>query len=126
MNALGRVARAAAPALALAGTRTKNEALLAAAASIRQQSEKILVANARDMNAAREAGLSSAMLDRLLLDAKRIEAMARGVEEVVALADPIGTVIAEWERPNGLLISRVRVPLGVIGIIYESRPNVTA
>jgi glutamate-5-semialdehyde dehydrogenase len=126
MNGLGRAARAAASALAQASTATKNQALSAAAASIRQQSETILAANAKDVTAAREAGLSSAMLDRLLLDAKRIEAMARGVEEVGALADPIGTVIAEWKRPNGLHISRVRVPLGVIGIIYESRPNVTA
>src|SRR5258708_15608045 len=78
------------------------------------------------MNAARERGLSGALLDRLLLDAKRVEAMAKGIEAIVQLHDPIGAVIAEWTRPNGMIIQRVRVPLGVIGIIYESRPNVTA
>ena len=94
MNALGSSARAAATALALAGTATKNKALAAAAASIRQQSDRILAANAKDVGAARESGLSSAMLDRLSLDPRRIEGMARGVEEVAALADPVNTVIA--------------------------------
>ena len=78
------------------------------------------------MEAARARNLSGALLDRLQLNASRVEAMARGIEDIVALADPVGTVIAEWTRPNGLMIQRVRVPLGVIGIIYESRPNVTA
>jgi glutamate-5-semialdehyde dehydrogenase len=86
---------------------------------------EILAANAHDMKAGEAAGLSGAMLDRLKLDTARIEAMARGVEQIASLPDPVGTVIAEWERPNGLRIQRVRVPLGVIGIIYESRPNVT-
>ena len=126
MNALGGAARGASPQLAQASTAAKNKALSAAAEQIRKRSETILAANAKDVSAAREAGLSAAMLDRLLLDAKRVESMARGVEEIASLADPVGTVITEWERPNGLRISRVRVPLGVIGIIYESRPNVTA
>jgi glutamate-5-semialdehyde dehydrogenase len=126
MERLGRNAVAAASALALAATAAKNAALSAAAASIRAGSARLLDANARDMSAARAASVSGALLDRLALDAKRIEAMARGIEEIVSLPDPIGTVAAEWRRPNGLLIQRVRVPLGVIGIIYESRPNVTA
>ena len=126
MERLGRNAVAAASVLALAGTATKNAALAAAAAAIRCGSAGILEANARDMSAARAANLTAALLDRLALDEKRIEAMARGIEDVVALPDPIGTTAAEWQRPNGLRIQRVRVPLGVIGIIYESRPNVTA
>jgi glutamate-5-semialdehyde dehydrogenase len=126
MERLGRNAVAAASALALAATAAKNAALSAAAAAIRAGSARLLEANARDMSAARAAGVSGALLDRLALDAKRIESMARGIEDVVSLPDPIGTVAAEWRRPNGLLIQRVRVPLGVIGIIYESRPNVTA
>jgi glutamate-5-semialdehyde dehydrogenase len=126
MERLGRNAVAAASVLALAGTAAKNAALSAAAAAIRAGSDRILEANARDMAAARAADLSGALLDRLALDEKRVEAMARGIEQVLALADPIGTIVAEWHRPNGLRIQRVRVPLGVIGIIYESRPNVTA
>ncbi|MFO7276256.1 MAG: glutamate-5-semialdehyde dehydrogenase [Pseudomonadota bacterium] len=126
MESLGKAAVDAAAVLALATTEQKNAALRAAADAIRARREEILAANAEDMEAARAKGLSSAMLDRLLLDDKRIEAMARGIEDIIALPDPIGTVIAEWERPNGLRIQRVRVPLGVIGIIYESRPNVTA
>jgi glutamate-5-semialdehyde dehydrogenase len=125
MQGLGRGAVAAAETLALAGTATKNRALAAAAGALRARGTELLAANARDMDAARAKGLSGAMLDRLALDANRIEAMARGVEEIAALADPVGTSIAQWTRPNGLEISRVRVPLGVIGIIYESRPNVT-
>ncbi|HVY82283.1 MAG TPA: glutamate-5-semialdehyde dehydrogenase, partial [Steroidobacteraceae bacterium] len=112
--------------LALAPTKQKNDALSAAARAIRERADDILNANAQDMAAARERSLSSAMLDRLLLDAKRVEGIARAIEEVIALPDPIGSVAAEWVRPNGLRIQRVRVPLGVIGIIYESRPNVTA
>jgi glutamate-5-semialdehyde dehydrogenase len=126
MDALGRAAVAAARELALASTECKNTALRAMAASLRAQREALLTANKVDMQHAIEQGLSGAMLDRLLLDDKRIDAMARGIEEIVALPDPIGSVIADWTRPNGLRIQRVRVPLGVVGIIYESRPNVTA
>jgi glutamate-5-semialdehyde dehydrogenase len=125
MDQLGREAAAAAGVLALAGTDVKNLALARIAAALRANARKLLAANAKDMDAARLKGLSGAMLDRLALDEKRIEAMARGVEDIAALADPVGTTITEWTRPNGLNIARVRVPLGVIGIIYESRPNVT-
>ena len=126
MDQLGRQARQAARELARVAPEQKTRALLAAAAAIRASRDEILAANARDMEAARARQLSGALLDRLLLDAKRVEAMAKGIEEVAALPDPAGTVTAEWTRPNGLRIQRVRVPLGVIGIIYESRPNVTA
>ncbi len=126
MNELGRAALAAQPVLAAATTRQKNEALQQAARVIRAQAAQILEANAQDLAAARERGLSGAMLDRLALDAKRLEGIARGLDDIAALPDPVGTVIAEWTRPNGLVIQRVRVPLGVVGIIYESRPNVTA
>jgi glutamate-5-semialdehyde dehydrogenase len=125
MDALGRDAVAAAGVLALASTATKNAALTHIAAGIRANRGALLAANALDMEAARAKGVSGALLDRLALDAGRIESMARGVEEIAALADPVGTTIAQWMRPNGLDIARVRVPLGVIGIIYESRPNVT-
>ncbi|HQR24146.1 MAG TPA: glutamate-5-semialdehyde dehydrogenase, partial [Steroidobacteraceae bacterium] len=125
MDAMGRAAVDAAAVLALSSRQQKDAALLATAGSLRRRSAEILAANARDMDAARGAGLGTAALDRLKLDAARVEAMAAGVEQVAALPDPIGTVITEWERPNGLRIQRVRVPLGVIGIIYESRPNVT-
>jgi glutamate-5-semialdehyde dehydrogenase len=125
MNRLGSEAVVAAAALARATTGTKNLALEKIAVSLRANRAALLAANALDMDAARAKGLSGAMLDRLLLDEKRVEAMACGVEEIAALADPIGTTIAQWTRPNGLNIARVRVPLGVIGIIYESRPNVT-
>jgi glutamate-5-semialdehyde dehydrogenase len=125
MDALGREAVAAAGVLALASTAAKNHALTAIAAALRAHSSELLVANLRDMESARAKGLSAAMLDRLALDEKRVEAMASGVDDIAALADPIGATIAHWTRPNGLDISRVRVPLGVIGIIYESRPNVT-
>ena len=126
MERLGRNAVAAASVLAQAGTTAKNDALSAAARAIRAGVERILEANQRDMSAARAANLTGALLDRLALDGKRIESIARGIEDVRALPDPIGTTAAEWQRPNGLVIQRVRVPLGVIGIIYESRPNVTA
>jgi len=126
MRALGQRARAAARQLARADTGRKDAALRAAAAAIRAGGDAIIAANARDMAAARERQLSGAMLDRLLLDAKRVEGMAKSIDEVIALPDPVGQVMAEWTRPNGLRIQRVRVPLGVIGIIYESRPNVTA
>ena len=126
MEGLGKAAVKAAAVLALAGTAKKNAALVAAAAAIRARRADILASNERDMTAARAAKLSGALLDRLHLDEKRVESMARSIEEIVAIQDPIGTTAAEWERPNGLRIQRVRVPLGVIGIIYESRPNVTA
>ncbi len=126
MDSIGRAALEAAARLAQADTVVKNRALQTVADALRQQVAKILAANEIDMRAATERGLSGAMLDRLKLDASRVEAMARGIEDIVKLPDPIGTVIADWTRPNGMRIQRVRVPLGVIGIIYESRPNVTA
>ncbi|MGA7539564.1 MAG: glutamate-5-semialdehyde dehydrogenase [Steroidobacteraceae bacterium] len=126
MERLGRNAVDAAALLALAGTAAKNAALAAAAGAIRTRAERILEANAQDMAAARAADVSAALLERLALDERRIEAMARGIDDVMALPDPIGSTAAEWKRPNGLSIQRVRIPLGVIGIIYESRPNVTA
>jgi glutamate-5-semialdehyde dehydrogenase len=126
MEPIGRAAVEAARTLAQASSAAKNQALQAAVRALRKRAAEILVANTKDMNAARERGLSGALLDRLLLDAKRIEAMAKGLEDIIQLPDPIGAVIAEWTRPNGMIIQRVRVPLGVIGIIYESRPNVTA
>jgi glutamate-5-semialdehyde dehydrogenase len=126
MQRLGEAACAAASALAQASTARKNAALVAAAQALRAERARVLTANAEDLRAAQRRGLGAALLDRLRLDDARIEAMARGVEEIAALPDPIGTIAAEWTRPNGLTIQRVRVPLGVIGIIYESRPNVTA
>jgi len=126
MDHIGRAARAAAAQLALANPGTKTLALEAAAAAIRHRHEEIRAANAKDMAAAREKALSPALLDRLALDERRIEAMAQGLEAIARLPDPIGRTLAEWQRPNGLQIARVSVPLGVIGIIYESRPNVTA
>jgi glutamate-5-semialdehyde dehydrogenase len=126
MDELGRAAVAAARSLARAERLQKDRALLAAAAAIRDSAAGLLAANGEDLAAARASGLGAALLDRLLLDPARIEAMARGLEAVAALADPVGRVLAEWTRPNGLTIRRISVPLGVIGIIYESRPNVTA
>ncbi len=126
MARIGTAARAAALVLGVAPTAQKNLALKAAAAALRARRHKILAANERDVRDATARGLSPALLDRLRLDEKRVDAMARGLEDVERLADPIGTVLAEWTRPNGMVIQRVRVPLGVIGIIYESRPNVTA
>ncbi|MFT4591792.1 MAG: glutamate-5-semialdehyde dehydrogenase [Gammaproteobacteria bacterium] len=126
MLAMGKAARAAAAALACADTAAKNMALLTAAESIESSSAIILSANKLDMEAAVKQGLSGSMLDRLLLNEDRIKAMAGGLRAIAELDDPINDVIAEWDRPNGLRIQRVRIPLGVIGIIYESRPNVTA
>lgn len=126
MLEVGHNARNAATALATAITEKKNEALIAAAASIRANADKLLAANAKDLQAAKERGLAASAVDRLLLDASRIEGMAAGIEAIAELPDPVGEVIAQWRRPNGLEISRIRTPLGVIGIIYESRPNVTA
>ncbi len=126
MEELGRKAVSAAAVLALASTEVKNAALAAAARAVRARAGEILRANEHDLAAARAAKLSAALLDRLALNEARIESMAGGIEDVMALPDPIGAIAAEWQRPNGLRIQRVRVPLGVIGIIYESRPNVTA
>jgi glutamate-5-semialdehyde dehydrogenase len=126
MRQMGQAAVAASGALGLASTQTKNQALTAAAAAIRGRKANILAANGEDLARAREQQLTAALLDRLELNDKRVEAMAVGLEDISRLADPIGSVAAHWTRPNGLDISRVRVPLGVIGIIYESRPNVTA
>lgn len=126
MRSLGEAAVAASTPLAQADSARKNQALQAMAAAIRARAAQIIAANEEDMRAATASRLGAAMLDRLKLDAKRVESMARGIEDIMALADPIGTVAADWDRPNGLRIQRVRVPLGVIGIIYESRPNVTA
>jgi glutamate-5-semialdehyde dehydrogenase len=118
-------ARAAARTLALSSTAQKNRALGALATMLRDERGAILTANAGDLERARDLGIAGALVERLTLNDARIEAMARGVEEVAALPDPVGEVIASWRRPNGLEISQVRVPIGVIAIIYESRPNVT-
>lgn len=126
IDRMGRNARRAAVQLARVPATSKSRALMACATAIRAAGDAILKANARDMAAARANGLSPAMLDRLALDPARVEAMASGVEAVAALRDPVGMVIDKTIRPNGLALSRVRIPLGVIGIIYESRPNVTA
>jgi glutamate-5-semialdehyde dehydrogenase len=126
MHAMGERARLAAAVLREASTATKNNALLAAAKAIRGDKEKILAANDDDMRAGEAHGRSPALLDRLRLDAERIEAMARSVTEVAALPDPVGRELARWRRPNGLDIARVATPIGVLAIIYESRPNVTA
>ena len=123
---LGRRAKLAAAALRTASTDAKNKALGDAARLIRSRKAEILAANARDIAAAQAAGMSSALQDRLLLDDARIEGMAKGLDDIVALPDPVGATIEEWQRPNGLAISRVRVPIGIIGVIYEARPNVTA
>jgi len=127
MAALGRDARAAADALARAPEKAKTAALLAAAAAIRTSAAEILSANEQDVGEAKQQPeITKAFLDRLQLDEPRVEAMAASLEAIAALADPIGDVLAEWTRPNGLHIRRVRVPLGVIGVIFEARPNVTA
>jgi len=126
MTALGKASRAAATALATTSADQRNAALAAAAGALRRGSAAIIAANEKDMAAARKRGLGGAMLDRLLLDDSRVEAMAAGIETIIDLPDPVGRILEEWERPNGLRIQRVAVPLGVIGIIYESRPNVTS
>lgn len=126
MLAMGQQAREAAHQLSLASPGAKAEALHAAAKALREAKPQILAANEKDLAAARAAGRPNAFIDRLMLNAARIEAMATGVDEIAELADPVGTVLAEWVRPNGLRFQRVRVPIGVIGIIFESRPNVTA
>lgn len=121
-----RAARRAATALAQASTSVKNQALLAMAETLLADSAWILEANSEDIRRARERGLSEAMVERLTLNEKRIAAMAEGIRQVAALPDPVGEIVEGWKRPNGLEILKVRVPLGVIAIIYESRPNVTA
>ncbi len=126
MAALGAAARAAARRLALAPTAQKNAALTAAAAALRAQAGAILAANALDVADARARGTAGAFIDRLTLDPGRVEAMAKGLEDIAALPDPVGRRLATFTRPNGLVIDRVATPLGVVGVIYESRPNVTA
>ncbi|MFM2241329.1 MAG: hypothetical protein RLZ97_184 [Verrucomicrobiota bacterium] len=126
IHEMGRQARAAAYRLAQLSSAEKNSILRAMAAAIRQSAPALLEANARDLAAGSEKGLSPAMLDRLRLDEKRIEAMATGIDQVADLPDPVGQVMEKWSRPNGIDIEQIRVPIGTIGIIYESRPNVTA
>jgi glutamate-5-semialdehyde dehydrogenase len=126
MNSIGAGARRAATALCGTSNEDRNRALCAAAKAIRKRRGEISAANATDMTEGEDRGLTNAMLDRLMLDDERIEGMAAGLEAVADLADPLGRILAEWDRPNGLSIQRVAVPLGVIGIIYESRPNVTS
>jgi glutamate-5-semialdehyde dehydrogenase len=126
IHQMGRQARAAAYKLAQLSSDEKNTILREMAAAIRQRVPELLSANAKDLEAGRQKGLSNAMLDRLMLDEKRIEAMAAGIDQVATLPDPVGQVLDSWERPNGIRIEQIRVPIGTIGIIYESRPNVTA
>ena len=126
MLALGKNARKASRVLALAPTQQKNAALLAMAGAVRAASPEIVTANRAEVEAAATRGLKTSFIDRLTLTPDRVEAMARGLEEIASLPDPVGHTMSEWTRPNGMVISRVRVPIGVIGIIFESRPNVTA
>ena len=123
---MGAQARAAAYKLAQLTSAEKNAILRGMAAAIRRRAPELLAANAKDLQGGRDKGLSAAMLDRLMLDEKRIEAMAAGIDQVATLPDPVGEIMEAWERPNGIRISQTRVPIGTIGIIYESRPNVTA
>ncbi len=126
MQTIGENAKEAATALAVASTEAKNSALREMAASLRNRKPEIMAENDKDMAAGAEKGLTTAMLDRLKLDEDRIEGVAAGLEAIAGLIDPVGSIESAWDRPNGLQIERVRVPLGVIGVIYESRPNVTA
>ncbi|WP_150288348.1 glutamate-5-semialdehyde dehydrogenase [Rhabdaerophilum calidifontis] len=126
MMAMGRAARAASRELGVMAPERKTRALQAAAATLRAAVPEILAANARDLEEARAGGQNAAFLDRLLLDAGRVAAIADSIDDIAALPDPVGAVTSEWKRPNGLVIQRVRTPLGVIGVIFESRPNVTA
>ena len=126
IHQMGRQAREAAYLLNQLSAEDKNQILVEMAGKLRNDTAAIIVANAKDLKAGEQKGLSSAMLDRLRLDKDRVEAIALGVEQVAALPDPVGDVIEAWERPNGIRIEQVRVPIGTIGIIYESRPNVTA
>ena len=125
MRKIGDNAKATARQLATATTAAKNAALRKSAESLRRRQNEILSENAKDMAAVQEKAIESALLDRLMLNKERIEAMAKGLDDIAELPDPVGVVTDEWERPNGLRIQRRRVPLGVIGVIYESRPNVT-
>jgi glutamate-5-semialdehyde dehydrogenase len=126
MRAIGAEARSAARALAIAPTAQKNRALTAAARILRERASEIITANARDFAEGDAKGLTPALLDRLALSEARVESIARGLEDIAALPDPVGRVLATFDRPNGLMIERVATPLGVVGVIYESRPNVTA
>ena len=126
MHEIGQRAKSAARVLALAPTAQKDSALAGMAAAIRTRQADILAANAKDVAEAKTAGSTAAFVDRLALDERRIAAMADGLDVVRALSDPVGAVTERWTRPNGMTIERVRVPIGVVGIIYESRPNVTA
>ena len=123
---IGKDARLAARTLALAPSLKKTQALEAIAKNIRERKDDILSANAKDIEKAKKNGMSAALVDRLLLDEKRISSIADAVHIIAGLPDPVGEIMSEWKRPNGLEIQRVRTPLGVIGVIYESRPNVTA
>ena len=126
MAEIGREARAAARVLATAPRAQKDKALLAAADALLTAQDAILAANAKDLDAAKANGAAAAFIDRLTLDGNRIAGIASALRDVAGLPDPVGTEIARWQRPNGLDIARVRTPLGVIGVIFESRPNVTA
>jgi len=126
MDEIGRAARTAAADLMQSPAEQRDQALKLAATAIREQARQILTANENDIRSARARSMNNAMLDRLALDSGRVEAMAVGLEEISELSDPLGKVLAKWQRPNGLQIERISVPLGIIGIIYESRPNVTA
>jgi glutamate-5-semialdehyde dehydrogenase len=126
IEGMGKTAKEAARRLATASTSAKNSALLLAAAQLRAQNKALLAANKQDVDAGKANGLSAAMLDRLTLTPARIDAMAKGLEIIADLPDPVGETIEMWRRPNGLEIGQVRIPLGVVGVIYESRPNVTA
>ncbi len=126
MKQIGENAKTSLALLGSSQASQRKDALMLGAKALREQSDAIIKANEKDLAAANKKGLTAAMLDRLRLDGGRIEAMAKGLEDIASLPDPIGRVLAEWERPNGLKIKRVAVPLGVIGVIYESRPNVTA
>src|SRR6266404_944451 len=126
IEAMGKAAKAAARRLATVPTPVKNRALVQAAAQFRKQSDVLLAANAQDVALGKSNGLSSALLDRLTLTPARIDTMAKGLEIIADLPDPVGETMEMWRRPNGLEIGQVRVPLGVVGVIYESRPNVTA
>ncbi|MEJ2699276.1 MAG: hypothetical protein P8Z70_06420 [Desulfuromonadales bacterium] len=126
MCSLARAARTASRAMANLSSGVKDQLLRNMAEALEAGAEELMKANERDVAGGRERGLSPAMIDRLVLDEKRIGSMAEGLREVAALPDPVGEVTGMWRRPNGLQVGRIRIPLGVIGIVYESRPNVTA
>ncbi len=123
---IGRRARAAAATVRNAPPETRSAALTAIATALRARKGEILAANAKDVAKAKKDGMAEAMIDRLALDEKRLESVAKAVDETAALPDPVGAIMSAWERPNGLKIERVRTPIGVIGVIFESRPNVAA